>query len=72
VGIVKLKKFYESSKMKVVLISLAILLSGCTTNTFDFSVKDSYNSYVPLKVKVPVRNCNNPYVKCGENNGIAK
>jgi starvation-inducible outer membrane lipoprotein len=72
VGIVKLKKYYESSKMKVVLLSFAIMLTGCTTNKFDFSVKDSYNSYVPVKVKVPVRNCDNPYVKCGVNNGIAK
>ena len=54
------------------LIAIVFLLSGCTTNTFDLSVKDSYNSYVPVKVKVPVRNCDNPYVKCGVNNGIAK
>ena len=54
------------------LLAIVLLLTGCTTNKFDFSVKDSYNSYVPVKVKVPVRNCDNPYVKCGVSNGIAK
>lgn len=54
------------------LLAIVLLLSGCTTNKFDFSVKDSYNSYVPVKVKVPVRNCDNPYVKCGVSNGNSK